>query len=145
MNDWSIWIAVGTGGAVGALLRGFTFRAIEVVSPSRAGGGWAKGAWAKGAWAKFGTARSTLVVNFLGSLLLGWIIADSLLPMPEASESLRIFWTTGVCGAFTTFSTLCADAVGFARNGDSIRGGLVVAAHVVLGVAGLLLGLIIAG
>ncbi|MFN3709432.1 MAG: fluoride efflux transporter FluC [Alishewanella aestuarii] len=48
---------------------------------------------------------ATLVVNLLGSLLIGWLAIVSQpsgrYPMPAWQQQ---FWLTGFCGGFTTFS-----------------------------------------
>lgn len=135
MNDWSIWLAIGSGGAIGALLRGLIFRGVEKASSGDL----------DGFWAKQGSARSTLIVNILGSLLLGVLLGSQAGSTIEWSVPTRIFWTTGVCGALTTFGTLCVDVVGFARAGQRIRGGGVLAAHLILGISAFLLGSAVAG
>jgi CrcB protein len=134
MNELSIWLAVGTGGAAGAILRGLIFRGVEQWSPEATGG----------RLAGFGTARSTLIVNVAGSLLLGLLLGHLPNPTAGASDPVLAFWVTGLCGSVTTFSTLCADAIGHARRGN--RGHVVVLllANTLLGIAALLLGLAIA-
>lgn len=42
---------------------------------------------------------STLLINFIGSLLIG--IVSFMLP----NSKLNLFFKTGICGGFTTFST----------------------------------------
>ena len=131
MSEISIWIAVGTGGAAGAVLRGLIFRAIEQWSPMQTGGG----------LAGFGSARSTLIVNVLGSFLLGSIVGSLPNPTIGAGDPALAFWVTGLCGAVTTFSTLCADAIGHARRGNRARLAVVLLANTMLGIAALMLGL----
>jgi fluoride ion exporter CrcB/FEX len=53
------------------------------------------------------------------------------------------FWVTGLCGGVTTFSALCADAIGFARRGQRTRVVVVLLANTILSIAGLMLGLAI--
>jgi len=134
MNEGSIWIAIATGGAAGAVLRGLVFRAIERFSPVEAGG----------RLAEFGAARSTLVVNMLGSLLLGSVVGRLPNPTAGASDPALAFWVTGLCGAVTTFSTLCADAIGLARRGNRGHAVIVLLANTLLGIAALMLGLRVA-
>jgi CrcB protein len=130
MIDWPIWLAIGSGGAVGALLRGLIFDGLEKISFADA----------DGFWAAQPSARATLIVNLLGSLVLGVLVGGTAGSMVESSEATRIFWTTGVCGALTTFGTLCADVVGFARTDQRIRGAGILAAHLFVGIAAFLLG-----
>ena len=47
---------------------------------------------------------ATLVVNVVGSLLIGWLVA-TLAPLGEEKLATHHFWVVGVCGGFTTFST----------------------------------------
>ena len=57
------------------------------------------------------------------------------------SWALRIFWLTGICGALTTFSALCADVIALGQAGQNVRGAGVLVANVVLGLSALSLGL----
>jgi CrcB protein len=113
------------------MLRGLIFRFIEHWSPMGNAGG----------LTRFGAARATLIVNLMGSLLLGLIVGTLPNPTLGASDPALAFWVTGLCGAVTTFSTLCADAIGLARSGDRIKVAVVLLANTVLGIAALLLGL----
>ena len=131
MRDASIWLAVVTGGATGAVLRGLVYRAIERWSPAESGG----------RLATFGASRATVIVNIAGSFLLGLVVGALPPPTSQASAPLLAFWVTGLCGAVTTFSTLCADAIGHARNGDRVHLTAVVFSNALLGVAALVLGL----
>jgi len=58
----------------------------------------------------------TLVVNFLACLILGFVIglADH---RQMISPSTRIFWTIGVCGGFSTFSTFSNETLYLMQNG----------------------------
>lgn len=133
MNEVSIWLAIGTGGAAGAVLRGIIFRAVERWSPIDAGG----------RWAELGAARSTVAVNILGSFLLGCIVGSIPAPTGTSGDPVLAFWVTGLCGAVTTFSTLCADAIGLARRNGGFHVAVVLLANTVLGIAALVLGLTI--
>lgn len=134
MTEITLWLAVASGGAVGAVLRGLIFRAVERWSPIEAGG----------PLAEFGTARSTLMVNMMGSLMLGLVVARLPNPTVGASDPVLAFWVTGLCGAVTTFSALCADAIGLARRGHRLRVAVVLLANTLLGIASLMLGLALA-
>lgn len=58
-----------------------------------------------GAWIPAGRLPwATILVNVVGSLLIGWLIAR-LAPAGDASLRAHSFWVVGVCGGFTTFST----------------------------------------
>jgi CrcB protein len=131
MNDWPIWIAISLGGAAGALLRGLIFHAIERVSPADG----------DHLWAGYGSARGTLIVNVVGSLLVGFLVGGQWERLAISSDPLQIFWLTGICGALTTFSALCADVIALAQAGQNIRGAGVLMANIVLGLSALSLGL----
>jgi CrcB protein len=75
---------------------------------------------ALGATARFGVGRllaaypgryATLLVNVLGSFALGVVVFGGL------SGTLVLFFGTGVCGAFTTFSSFSVQTVDLWREG----------------------------
>ena len=134
MSEISIWLAVGSGGAAGAVLRGLIFRAIERWGPLETAG----------RLTEFGTSHSTLVVNMMGSLLLGLVVGNLPNPIAGANDPALAFWVTGLCGAVTTFSALCADVIALARRGHRVRIAVVLLANTMLGIAALMLGLAIA-
>jgi CrcB protein len=79
------YLSVALGGAIGAVLRyGLT--------------GWVQSA------GDFVFPLGTLTVNLLGSLVIGVVLELSVSRFMISPE-LRIFLTTGICGALTTFST----------------------------------------
>lgn len=80
-------LAVGLGGSVGALARYRVGLAVER------------------------RALDTLVVNVLGSLLLGVVLGVDL----AGPVSLAV--AVGFCGAFTTFSSFAVETVRFADDG----------------------------
>ncbi|MEE8601892.1 CrcB family protein [Euzebya tangerina] len=79
---WPQTVAVVAGGAVGALARS----GVSVALPDDPVG------------------VGTVVVNLVGALLLGVLVAR---PMGDVAA---VFWRAGVLGAFTTFSAMSADA-----------------------------------
>lgn len=82
-------VAVLAGGAIGALLRVACIR--SAARPFL--------------W-------PVLFVNVLGCLVLGFLVA-----LPSLDPWLRLFLTTGFCGAFTTFSTFALEVVELLRTG----------------------------
>ncbi|HSH08872.1 MAG TPA: CrcB family protein [Oceanipulchritudo sp.] len=87
-------MAVGLGGAFGALLRALI-----------------------GRWIRSDFPYATLLVNVGGSFLLA--LAYSVLPME--AELSRALIGSGFCGALTTFSTFILETVILARSGQWSR------------------------
>src|SRR4051812_25063428 len=58
----------------------------------------------------------TLIVNVTGSFLLGVVLVVVARQGPQAN-AIRLLLAVGVCGGYTTFSTLSADTVGLIENG----------------------------
>jgi CrcB protein len=81
---------VGTGGAIGAVLRHAVSRRLS----------------------SDGIPSGTLAVNVVGSFVLG------LLLFVGAGESTLRLVGTGICGSFTTFSSFSVETVGLYERGD---------------------------
>lgn len=75
----------------------------------------------------------TLIVNVIGSFLIGWWIACS-------QGRTTLFLTVGVCGGFTTFSTFSSQTLTLLQSGCYGQAGLYAAGSVVLCVAATWLG-----
>jgi len=90
--DLSTLGAVAAGGAIGACFRAAIYHAA---------------AWLQHTGSWLDQPRGTWVVNGLGSLLLGWVVAGGL----GAHTPLDVTRGVGVgfCGSFTTFSTFAGD------------------------------------
>jgi CrcB protein len=81
-----------------------------------------------------GMAWGTLVINVLGSFLLGWLVAR----LGGGGEPLRLLLGVGVLGGFTTFSTFSVEMMTMLERGEmgaavvyaggSVLGGLMAAA-----------------
>jgi CrcB protein len=59
----------------------------------------------------------TLLINVSGSFLLGFVIILFEKKIPVQAE-IRVAVTTGFFGGYTTFSTMCKDAVGLLATGN---------------------------
>lgn len=88
-----VWAAVALGGALGACLRHGAGLLV------------AKGAWP---WA-------TLLVNLAGSFLLGFLAARYPKGAGLSPEAFKL-WTTGFCGALTTYSTFNLELLELGRG-----------------------------
>lgn len=75
---------------------------------------------------------ATFTVNIVGSFLIGLFYALSAkLNWPV---EVRLFLTAGLCGGFTTFSTLSNDNVEMIRQGDCLICMIYIIASVALGI-----------
>jgi len=137
MSVWEGWLVVAAGGAIGALGRAAIQRAVARWLPvgSRGIPGW------------LAIGHATLIVNVVGSFVLGLVLAGPDGPEPLGALSAatplsgsRLFWSSGICGSLTTFSTFAADAVGLARRRDPLRLTVYLIANGVLCVAAIAVG-----
>ncbi|WP_215397732.1 fluoride efflux transporter CrcB [Rheinheimera oceanensis] len=95
------YLAIAIGGAVGACLRfGINELAVNVLGKSF----------------PFGT----LLVNILGSFVLGWLFALFSSGVLAVSP-WRALIAIGLIGAFTTFSTFSLDTVLLMQQGDWLK------------------------
>lgn len=110
---------VGTGGAIGALLRYVVNERIETES----------------------FPLGTFTVNVVGSFVL------ALLTFTGASNEVLLLLGTGACGSFTTFSSFSFETVRLWETNDRIRsvlnaGGNLLGAGVAIGLAWVLVHLL---
>lgn len=110
-------IYVGLGGALGAVARYF----ISLLP-------------AKGAFPVW-----TLVTNFAGALLIGFVVGV-IAAAPEQSQKISLFWKTGVCGGFTTFSTFSLESLTLLEKGNIVLGMSYIVASVALCLLGVYIG-----
>jgi len=111
---WPQTLAVGAGGAIGAIARVVLDEALPPTS------GWP--------W-------STFTANVLGALLLGYVATRLGERLPPSSLP-RPFLATGVCGALTTFSTLQIQVIELARDGRPLLAAVYAATSVTVGLLG---------
>lgn len=109
------WLLVGCGGALGAILHyGIGLIPVRGDFPIL-----------------------TLCINFLGAAVIG-LIAEAA-SSQQISARCTLFWKTGVCGGFTTFSTFSLEAVTLFQMGKWGLGSL----YVLLSVLGCLCGVML--
>ncbi len=91
------------------------------------------------------TPWGTILINVLGSFLIGGFgtltLSHGRFPL---SEEARLFVMVGVCGGFTTFSSFSLQTLDLLRSGQTARALLNVTASVVLCVAAVALGHLLA-
>lgn len=139
MSALGMALAVGAAGAVGALARVMlddAWLAYRAGRASRAGDPAGSGRVAGLA----GWPWPLLIVNVVGSFVLGWV--HGALPAGSA-------WATvigaGWCGGLTTFSTWAVVAAGALKERRWARAATVLLGHLVLGLCAAALGLTLAG
>ena len=110
------WIAVLTGGALGAGLR-----------------------YAVGhLWVAVAFPWATLFVNVTGSFALGFLARYA--GPPHASHAMFLFLTVGLCGGYTTFSTFTLDTFVLLEGRAVVRALAYVVASVIMSYVALVLG-----
>ncbi len=112
---------IALGGALGALGRHFVSAGMV-------------------AWLGHGFPWGTLVVNILGSFVMGALVETMALIWSPTAE-MRALLTVGLLGAFTTFSTFSLDVVSLYERGEAGIAGLYIVASFVLSVGALFAGL----
>ena len=103
ISSMSLWLIIGIGGFVGAILRY-----------------WVSG-WIQGGFISF--PFGTLGVNFIGSLLLALIMYASEY-RGIFGEETRVFLTIGVLGSFTTMSTFSFESMKLLEQSEHMLFGL---------------------
>ena len=111
----SMWM-VGFGGALGAMAR-YAIGLIPV----------------KGDFPVL-----TLLINVFGACLIGFIVGVSI--QRQVDERWLLFWKTGICGGFTTFSTFSLEALTLLQNGKTGWAAAYAVASVLFCIGGVALG-----
>ena len=91
-----------------------------------------------------GFPGGTLVVNVLGSLVIGLVLRMAGQPgliTPEA----RVFLTVGICGGFTTFSAFSIENLELLQTGQWGRAAIYIGASIVLSLLAVTLGWLAGG
>ena len=105
------FIAVGTGGALGAVAR-YAMGFLNIRHRS-------------------GFPLSTLLINVVGALIIGFIAAYAG-KNAKLDPRLVLFLKVGLCGGFTTFSSFALETVGLMQTGSSHVGVLYAGLSVIL-------------
>jgi CrcB protein len=114
MNGLATYAWVAVGGGLGSMARFWMT-------------GWVA-EWADGRF-----PWGTLLINSLGSLVIGVVAGLTLTPARIGwHPDVRIFLMAGVCGGFTTFSAFSLQSVELIQGGDVGAAFFYVAASVVL-------------
>jgi CrcB protein len=122
MGTATTWLAVALGGALGSLSRFFLAAAMTALTGPRFPWG-------------------TLLINILGSFVIGLVAAVTLTPPRVAMHAdLRVFLMVGICGGFTTFSAFSLQTLELLQSGDAWPAAGYIAGSVVLCLAAVWLG-----
>lgn len=119
-------LIVAAGGALGAVAR------------------YGVGVWTQRLFPAAQWPWATLTVNVVGGLLMGLLAGWLAFRGGAHSESLRLFAAVGVLGGFTTFSAFSLEAALMIERRQLAMAGGYVAASVVLSIAALFIGLMVA-
>ena len=114
-------LAIAAGGAIGAVARHIVAHQVALLFGH-------------------GFHLGTLVVNVLGSLLLGGLI-ETLAIAWSPSAAVRGLLAVGILGAFTTFSAFSMDVLLFYERGQWAAAALYITASVMLSLTALVVGL----
>ena len=105
-------ILVGLGGAIGSILRYLS--------------GWFASKYFQGSF-----PISTLVINILGSLLIGIFIGILAKYYPE-NQPLKFLLIVGFCGGFTTFSSFAVENYNLFQNQQQLSAYIYIITSVIL-------------
>ncbi|MCB1139814.1 MAG: fluoride efflux transporter CrcB [Leptospiraceae bacterium] len=97
MEHLVTYLSIAAGGALGAILRFLIAQGSMKLLPGQT------------------FPYGTLAANLLGSLLLGFLFV--LGKAQWLSGAHRLFWTTGMMGALTTFSTFAVEGILLMQGG----------------------------
>ncbi|MGB5300614.1 MAG: fluoride efflux transporter CrcB [Thiogranum sp.] len=117
-------LAIAGGGAVGAVLRYWVSSGVYALTGR-------------------GFPYGTLVVNVLGSVVMGFLYVWLLERMP-GGVAIRAFLIIGLLGAFTTFSTFSLETLNLMEAGQIARAVLNTLLSVVLCIGAAALGVMLA-
>ncbi len=108
------WLAVAGGGALGSMARFWMTGAVTALT---------------GPQFPYGT----LLINMLGSLVIGVVAGVTLTPERMGMHpDLRIFLMVGICGGFTTFSAFSLQTLELLQTGAAAAAMVYIVASVVL-------------
>jgi CrcB protein len=83
----------------------------------------------------------TFCVNIIGCLIIGIVYA--LFEKNQLSVSARLFWATGICGGFTTFSAFSVETFTLMKNGQTFMAIGYIAGSICLGLLATVLGFVL--
>ncbi len=121
----TLYLLIALGGALGSMARYWLSTLID----TQAGSAFPWG---------------TFCVNVSGCIAIGFLATWTGPVSRHFTHETRLFFMTGICGGFTTFSAFSLQTLNLIREGDSLRAGAYVISSVVLCLAGVWLGHLLA-
>lgn len=113
---------VGIGGGIGSMARFLSYQLVKSNS----------------------SFLTTLVINIIGSLLIGVVFGISL-KNSTFENNWKLFIATGICGGFTTFSAFSIENIQLIQEGKWNWSLLYISSSIILGISAALLGFKISG
>lgn len=86
---------------------------------------------------------ATIIINIIGSLLMGVFIGLLARYLPEWQAQARLFVAIGLLGGFTTFSAFSLDVISLVERGQMVHAISYILFSVILSILALFLGLIL--
>lgn len=118
------YIYIGCGSFIGAVLR-YLVKGIQIYNYHE------------------NVPINTLFINVLGAFIMAFIMTIAFEVWAFDSD-IRLGITTGLLGAFTTFSTLCKETVVLMQNGDYFSAVSYITVSTVLGLGAAYFGIVVA-
>jgi CrcB protein len=116
------YLLVAIGGAIGSVLRYVAGIAV-------------------GSFWRDAFPLGTMLINIVGSLVMGLFVGLMARTLPVWQNDARLFFAVGVLGGFTTFSSFSLDAITMMQRGDVALASFYVLGSVAAGLLALWLGL----
>ncbi len=111
MMSWQTFLAIGSGGFIGAVLRAYLNGVISHKVPHEL---------------PFGTLGVNLIGSFIMGILVAYFMYTTLF-----SLHVKSFLSTGILGALTTYSTFAIESVLLLQGGHLMLAGVNMALNVV--------------
>jgi CrcB protein len=121
----AVWFWVALGGALGSMARFWLAGAVAVLTGPQFPWG-------------------TLLINVLGSFVIGWFGAmTGSRGAVSVPPDIRVFVMVGICGGFTTFSSFSLQTLELLQSGEILWAGSYILGSVALCLLGVWVGVLL--